>query len=200
MKKISTFILFCVGIMLTLQISVIAQTQYKVLATKKTSAMQKEMQEAADGGYRFEGVSGGKTSFGGSEVLIVMSKKSDVDTSGRFQYKLLATSKTSTMQKEIQETGDNGFEYKGQAVFDSFIGGDEVVVIMEKDTKAESKKLEYKLFATKKTSTMQKEINEGSAAGYEYVGVTVGQTLIGGSEVVIIMRRDAKSLDRIIKP
>ncbi|HXH69808.1 MAG TPA: hypothetical protein VNI60_05610 [Pyrinomonadaceae bacterium] len=200
MKKISTFILFCVGIMLTLQISVIAQTQYKVLATKKTSTMQKEMQEAADGGYRFEGVSGGKTSFGGSEVLIVMSKKSDVDTSGRFQYKLLATSKTSTMQKEIQETGDNGFEYKGQAVFDTFIGGDEVVVIMEKDTKAEPKKLEYKLFATKKTSTMQKEINEGSAAGYEYVGVTVGQTLIGGSEVVIIMRRDAKSLDRIIKP
>jgi len=200
MKKISTFILFCVGIMLTLQISVIAQTQYKVLTTKKTSTMQKEMQEAADGGYRFEGVSGGKTSFGGSEVLIVMSKKSDVDTSGRFQYKLLATSKTSTMQKEIQETGDNGFEYKGQAVFDTFIGGDEVVVIMEKDTKAEPKKLEYKLFATKKTSTMQKEINEGSAAGYEYVGVTVGQTLIGGSEVVIIMRRDAKSLDRIIKP
>lgn len=200
MKKISTFILFCVGIMLTLQISVIAQTQYKVLATKKTSTMQKEMQEAADGGYRFEGVSGAKTSFGGSEVLIVMSKKSDVDTSGRFQYKLLATSKTSTMQKEIQETGDNGFEYKGQAVFDTFIGGDEVVVIMEKDTKAEPKKLEYKLFATKKTSTMQKEINEGSAAGYEYVGVTVGQTLIGGSEVVIIMRRDAKSLDRIIKP
>ncbi len=69
MKKISTITLFFVGIMLTLQISVIAQTQYKVLATKKTSTMQKEMQEAADGGYRFEGVSGGKTSFGGSEVL-----------------------------------------------------------------------------------------------------------------------------------
>lgn len=192
MKKISTIILFCVGIMLTLQISVIAQIQYKVLATRKTSTMQKELQEAADGGYRFEGVSGGKTSFGGSEVLIIMSKKSGVDMSGRFQYKLLATSKTSTMQKEIQEVGDNGFEYKGQAVFDTFIGGDEVVVIMEKDTKAELKKLEYKLFATSKTSTMEKEINEGGAAGYSYIGVTVGKTLLGGSEVVVIMRRDQK--------
>lgn len=193
MKKISIITLYCVGLMLTLQISVIAQIQFKVLATKKTSTMQKEMQEAADAGYRFEGVSGGKTSFGGSEVLVVMSKKTDLNLSGRYQYKLLATSKTSTMQKELQQAGDNGFEYKGQAVFDTFIGGDEVVVILEKDTKAESKRIEYKLFATKKTSTMQKEINEGGAAGYEYVGVTVGETFIGGSEVVIIMRRDAKS-------
>jgi hypothetical protein len=154
--------------------------------------MQKELLEAAGGGYRFEGVSGGMTSFGGSEVLIIMSKKSGVDLSGRFQYRLLATSKTSTMQKEIQELGDNGFEYKGQAVFDTFIGGDEIVVITEKDTKAELKKLEYKLFATSKTSTMEKEINEGSAAGYSYVGVTVGKTLLGSSEVVVIMRRDQK--------
>ncbi|HEX9931089.1 MAG TPA: hypothetical protein VGB02_21315 [Pyrinomonadaceae bacterium] len=196
MKKISTITLFCVGLMLTLQISVIAQIQFKVLATKKTSTMQKELQEAADAGYRFEGVSGGKTSFGGSEVLIVMSKRPDVDLSGRYQYKLLATSKTSTMQKELQQAGDNGFEYKGQAVFDTFIGGDEVVVILEKDTKVGLKRIDYKLFATKKTSTMQKEINEGGAAGYEYVGVTVGETFIGGSEVVIIMRRNAKSVDK----
>lgn len=199
MKQILTFTLFCVGLILTFQISVIAQIQYKVLATKKTSTMQKEMQEAADGGYRFEGVTGGKTSFGGSEVLIVMSKKTDVDVSGRFQYKLLATSKTSTMQKELQEAGNNGFVYRDQAVFDTFIGGDEVVVIMEKDTKAELKKFEYKLFATKKTSTMQKEINEGGAAGFEYVGVTVGETFIGGSEVVIIMRKEAQSLIKSVK-
>ena len=192
MNKISNIILFCVGLMLTLNISVVAQTQYKVLATKKTSTMQKELQEAADGGFRFEGVAGGPTAFGGSEVLVIMSKNSDTNASGRFQYKLLATSKTSTMQKEIQEAGDNGFEYKGQVVFKTFIGGDEVVVILEKDTKAELKKYEYKLFATNKTSTMQKEINEGGAAGYSYIGVTVGQTFIGGSEVVVIMRRDVK--------
>lgn len=193
MKKISTVLLFCVGVVLTLQISARAQTQYKVLATKKTSTMHKELQAAAADGFRFEGVSGGKTSFGGSEVLVIMSKKAGGDAAGgRFQYKLLATSKTSTMQKEIQEAGDGGFEYKGQAVFETFIGGDEVVVIMEKDTKAEVRKIEYKLFATSKTSTMEKEINEGGAGGYSYVGVTVGKTLLGGSEVVVIMRRDQK--------
>lgn len=195
MKKISIILLFCVGVVLTFQVSARAQTQYKVLATKKTSTMQKELQAAAADGFRFEGVSGGKTSFGGSEVLVIMSKKSGDGgggAGGRFQYKLLATSKTSTMQKEIQEAGDGGFEYKGQAVFETFIGGDEVVVIMEKDTKSEARKLEYKLFATSKTSTMEKEINEGGAGGYSYVGVTVGKTLLGGSEVVVIMRRDRK--------
>ena len=74
MKKISTILLFCVGVILTLQISVAAQTQFKVLATKKTSTMQKEMQQAADDGYRFEGVSGGGTSFGGSEVVVIMRR------------------------------------------------------------------------------------------------------------------------------
>jgi len=192
MKKISTFILFCVGVVLTFQISVAAQTQFKVLATKKTSTMQKEMQQAADDGFRFEGVSGGGTAFGGSEVLVLMSKNAGANASGRFQYKLLATSKTSTMQKEIQEAGNNGFQYKGQVVFETFFGGEEVVVILEKDAKAELKKYEYKLLATSKTSTMQKEINQSGDDGFEFVGVTVGKTAIGGSEVVVIMRRDFK--------
>jgi hypothetical protein len=38
--------------------------EYKVLATKKTSTAQKEMNAAADAGYRFAGVMGGETAFG----------------------------------------------------------------------------------------------------------------------------------------
>jgi hypothetical protein len=36
---------------------------------------------------------------------------------------------------------------------------------------------------------MDKELNEAGAAGYQFVGVTVGETLIGGKEVVCILRR-----------
>jgi hypothetical protein len=85
--------------------------EYKVLATNKTSTMQKEMKEAGDAGYRFGGVMGGETSFGGSEVVVVMVKGAKA---GRFDYRLLATNKTSTMQKELQEAGDAGYEYRGQ--------------------------------------------------------------------------------------
>ena len=35
-------------------------------------------------------------------------------------------------------------------------------------------------------------MNQGGDTGYTFVGVTVGKTLLGGSEVVVIMRRDVK--------
>src|ERR1043165_6357844 len=111
---------------------------YRVLATNKTSTMQKEMSEAADAGYRMEKAMGGKTAFGGSEVVVIMGKTKGEKATPRFAYRLLATSKTSTMQKELQQAGDEGFDYKDQTVFKSAFGGDEVVVILEADREAKS--------------------------------------------------------------
>lgn len=166
------------------------QSEFRLLATNKTSTMQKEMNEAADAGYHFEGTMGGETSFGGSEVVVIMSR--DPSAKGkRYEYKLLATSKTSTMQKELQEAGNAGFEFKGQSVYSSTFGGKEVVVILERDSEAKPRQWDYKLLATKKTSTMQKELNEAGAEGFTFVGVTVGETLVGGKEVVCILRRPA---------
>jgi hypothetical protein len=166
-------------------------TDYRVLATSKTSTMQKEMNEAGAAGFRFGGVMGGETSFGGTEVLVVMTKS--VNAKPRFEYRLLATSRTSTMQKEMQEAGDAGFEYRGQTVFKSAFGGKEVVTILERDREAaNSVRYEYRLLATKKTSTMQKELAEAGEQGFEFIGVTVAQTAIGGNEVVSILRRRAQ--------
>lgn len=50
----------------------IAQSHsYKILATSKTSTMQKEMQEAGDAGYKFVAVMGGETAIGGSEIVVI---------------------------------------------------------------------------------------------------------------------------------
>lgn len=163
--------------------------QYRVLATSKTSTMQKEMNEAADAGFKFEGVMGGETAIGGSEVVVVMSKEAGAEATGRYEYKLLATSKTSTMQKELQEAADGGFDYRDQTVFSSTFGGKEVAVILEHDRKGEASTFEYKLLATSKTSTMQKELMEAGDAGFEHVGMTVSSTAMGGKELVTILRR-----------
>ncbi|HEX5473506.1 MAG TPA: hypothetical protein VFX12_02495 [Vicinamibacterales bacterium] len=160
--------------------------QYRVLATNKTSTMQKEMQEAADAGFRFAAVMGGETAFGGSEVVTIMTRHG---SPGQYQYRLLATNRTSTMQKEMQEASDGGFEYRGQTVFKSMFGGKEVAAIFERDANATPVKYEYHLLATSKTSTMQKELDEAGAQGFDIVGMTVGKTAIGGDEVVAIMRR-----------
>jgi len=160
--------------------------QYRVLATSKTSTMQKEMQAAAAAGFRFGGVMGGATALGGSEVVVIMTK--DIEPV-RFDYRLLATSKTSTMQKEIQAAADEGFEYRGQTVFNSAFGGEEVVVILERGVDRPVTKYEYRLLATSKTSTLQKELSEAGARGFDFVGMTVGKTATGGEEIVAILRR-----------
>ena len=167
------------------------QVGYKLLATSKTSTMEKEMNAAADGGFRFAGVMGGETAIGGSEVVVIMARAGEA-ANGRFKYKLLATTKTSTMQRELQTAGDAGFEYKGQTVFVSAFSGDEVVVILERDREATPALYEYQLLATTKTSTMAKELGEVGQAGFAFVGLTVSKTAMGGSEVVVITRREKR--------
>lgn len=164
------------------------EVEYKLLATNRTTTMEKEMNLAAQEGYRFAEVISGDTFFGGDEALVVMSRAVDSKHSGRYEYRLLATSKTSTMQRELQEAGDEGFEHCGQTVFKKRFGT-EVMVILERDREVKPRSWDYKLLATKKTSTMQKEVMEAAAEGYQFVGFSSGSTFFGGNEVVTIMRR-----------
>jgi len=168
--------------------------EYKLLATAKTSTTQKEMNDAGAEGYRYAGMMGGETAFGGKEVVTIMERTPDAHP-GRYRYKLLATNKTSTMQRELQDAGEEGYEYKGQSVFETAFGGREVVVILELDREAKQRpRYEYKLLATNRTSTMQKEISRAAKDGFVFVGVTVGETAAGGNEVVTILRRVAPAI------
>ena len=87
--------------------------EYRLLATNKTSTMQKELQEAGDAGFEYKGQTAFKSAFGGKEVVTILEREKDVKASTRYEYRLLATSKTSTMQKELAEAGDQGFEFVG---------------------------------------------------------------------------------------
>ncbi len=164
---------------------------YRVLATSKTSTMQKELQEAGAAGYRFVAVMGGETAVGGNEVVVLMEKRGNDKTT--YEYRLLATSKTSTLQKELQEAADAGWAAVGQTVFESLFGGKETAGILERNPESpRGQRYEYKLLATSKTSTLQKELAQVAEQGYEAVGMTVGSTAMGGSELVVITRRLAK--------
>jgi hypothetical protein len=162
--------------------------EYRVLATKRTSTMEKEMNEAAGAGFHFAAVMGGETAFGGSEAVVVMTRGGSA-AGGNVEYRLLATSKTSTMEKEMQEAADSGFEYKGQTVFSSAFGGEEVCVIMERPAGQTKARYEYKLLGTSKTSTLQKELGGVGEQGYELLGMTVGKTAFGGDELIAILRK-----------
>lgn len=68
---------FAVAFAVVMVSSVSAQDEVRVLATNRTSTMEKEINQAADAGFRFAEVMGGETSFGGSEVTVVMVRSKD---------------------------------------------------------------------------------------------------------------------------
>jgi hypothetical protein len=163
------------------------QIEYKLLAANKTSTLEKEMNQTAAEGYRFEGTMGGETAGGGNEIVAIMSRKAGAP-GGRYDYRLLATQKTSTMQKELSEAGAQGFLYAGQSIYNSAFGGREVVVILERSDSSKTA-YEYKLLATSRTSTMEKELNGVGHDGFVFCGITVAETSFGGREVVSILRK-----------
>jgi len=108
---------------------------YRILATQKTSTMEKELNEAAAAGYRFSKVMGGQTANGGKEVVVAMIKDAGEVALGTRHYRLLATNRTSTMQKELSDAGEQGYELCGVLVGKSAFGGAEVISILKKGAK-----------------------------------------------------------------
>ena len=151
--------------------------------------MEKEMNDAAREGFRVNALMGGETAFGGNEAVVVMSRlPGDEEKGRRYEYRLLAANRTSTMQQEIQDAGELGFEYVGQSVFESRFGGKEVVVVLERDHESGISSIQYLLLAASRTSTLEKELIEAGEEGYTLVGLTVGKTAFGGREVVAILK------------
>ncbi len=102
--------------------------KYKLLATTRTSTMQKELNEAAEGGYRLipSTMIAKAQLFGGVEIVMIMERPPRVTK--EYEYKLLATNLTSTLQKEVTEAKNEGFIIVGM------VSRGEHMVVMERET------------------------------------------------------------------
>lgn len=157
--------------------------RYLLLATSKTGTMQKELDGAAAQGFR---VLAGSPTSGAEMVLFLERVAQPPDT---YAYRLLATTKTSTMEKELAEGAHEGFRLvpqtaiaKEEAAGKLFGGPREIVLVMERAPN-DNKHFEYKLLATSKTSTMQKEVGDAVASGFVLVG------LLSRDEHMVVMEK-----------
>jgi len=159
-----------------------ADQRYLLLATTKTSTMQKELDEASAKGYRI--LTGSPTS--SSEMAVFLERVTQPPDT--YKYKLLATSRTSTMQKELNEVAEGGFRLLPSTMIakQQVLGSVEIVVLLERPPKVENQ-YEYKLLATSRTSTLQKEVSEAQAAGFVMVG------MVSRGEHMVIMERATAS-------
>jgi hypothetical protein len=150
--------------------------KYLLLATSRTSTMQKEINDAAEKGYRVVGA----TRTEGMEVIVVMEQ-----TSETYRYRLLATTRTGTLEKEMNEAAEAGYRAVPRAIGTKRTLGDtmkrsdpnqsatntegELLVLMEKGPQRAD--VIYKVLATHRTGTLQKEMSETAGQGYDLVGL-----------------------------
>ena len=152
--------------------------RFLLLATTRTGTMQRELDEAAAAGYRI--LTGSPTS--GDEMAVILEKV--VTPPNTYQYLLLATTLTGTMQREIDEAASEGFRLLPATMISKtgFWGDQEIVMIMEKSPNS-SRRYQYMLLATNFTSTLQAEMAQAVENGYEVVG------MVSRDEHILILER-----------
>lgn len=133
---------------------------YLLLATTKTSTMQKELNEASALGFRLLSASPG------SDELVYLLRRVEEPEEGH-EYKLLATKKIDTMEKELNAEAKSGYRIVPVTMMSrkGMLGIREMVVILE--PAPEGKRYEYAIVGTSRTGTLQKEITEFEEQGYQ---------------------------------
>lgn len=187
MKTIYTLVL---PLVLLTAVSVAAQgklkidpeSHYLLLSTVKTSTMQKELDQASAQGFR---IITAASSCGQSEMVLFLERVTQPPDT--YKYRLLATTRTSTMEKELNQAAQEGFRLLPRTITakEGFLSN-EIVSVLEQAPKS-SKRYQYRLLATSRTSTLQKEVAQSEADGFMLVG------LVGRGENMVIMEKEAEA-------
>ena len=155
--------------------------QYKLLATRRTGTMQKEIDEISTQGYRI--LVGSPTS--STEMAVFLSREGTHENP--FKYRLLATTRTGTMQKELNDMAADGYRLiPSTMIAKAGLLAVEIVMILERPPVV-TKQYEYKLLATSLTSTLQKEVTEAQETGYKIVG------MVSRGEHMVVMEKETDS-------
>jgi len=176
-----TLILCVSSLTLAQGVKVDPEQKYLLLATTKTSTMQKELGEIAAQGFRV--LVGSPTA--GTEMAVFMERVATPPNT--YQYKLLATTRTGTMQNELNEAAAAGYRLLPRTMIskEQMFGGVEIVVLLEKEPNS-TKRYDYKLLATSRTGTLQKEVTDAMQAGYVIAG------MVSRGEHMVIMEKQTK--------
>jgi len=121
-------------------------------------------------------------------LAVPMATAQRVKVDAEQRYLLLATKRTGTMEKELNEVADQGF----RVLVGSPTSGAEMAVFMER-VATPPKTYKYKLLATTRTGTMNRELNEAAADGWRLLPRTMiskqGVGPFAGIEIIVLLER-----------
>lgn len=170
--------------------------EYKLLATRNISTIQKELDAAAGEGYEVCGAMAAGKLFVGTDIVIVLERSTGEKTQ-RFLYRILTTKSdrenefSDSLQKAVSEgyrpiklihqigVGMGALIRPGKSTFLTILSrkaGNGVVSADDTD---------YKLLAAMRASTMEKEINQAAKEGYRLSLASLGR--------FVLMARDKRN-------
>lgn len=146
---------------------------FLVLSTKKISTMEKELDEVAAKGFRV--LYGAPTQQYDMALFLEKLGKDEEP----YNYKILATSRNKTMEKELNELAVQGYRLLPRTiVFKQGLLTAELVMVMERTPKS-GKAYEYKLVSAGKETKLHKKVDEAIGNGFAPVTmITIGEHII----------------------
>lgn len=184
--------IFAIALLLTLTTSAASQDKdktdrvavdpdqnYLVLSTKKIKTIEKEIEEVAGKGFR---VLYGAPTQQFDMALLLQRVPEAAETP--YSYKVMATVRNKTMEKEINEAGGQGYRLLPRTViFKQGFFVNELVMLMEREPKSK-KSYVYHLITASKETKLHKKIEESMAEGFTPV------TMIIIGEHIIVMEKE----------
>jgi hypothetical protein len=109
---------------------------------------------------------------------------------GRLEYQILSTSRTSTMEKELNQAAVAGYRFLKVTNSPNLLGGKELVVVTVKAPgDAPVATIHYRVLSATGNSNLQKKLQAAANEGYEYREQTTMPNVFGGTDVVVILER-----------
>ena len=164
--------------------------QTLTMETRRSSTMEKELNEVAAEGFRILSASTpvavGDSLIGG-EVSVTLEKRAEPPAT--FEYLVRSTIRISTMEKELNKAAADGFRMLPGTVLlkQGTLGMIELIIIMEKSPDPEPL-FEYQMLSTSRESTLEREILEAMTRGY---GIA-GSANCNGDHIVFLERPNLK--------
>lgn len=152
---------------------------YLVLSTKRIQTMEKELDEVAAKGFRV--LYGAPTQQFDMAILL---KRVPEAAQTPYSYKILATSRNKTMEKELNEVAAQGYRLLPRTViFKQGFFTAELTMLMEREPKS-TRTYEYKLVSAGKETKLHKKIDEAITQGFTPV------TMILVGDHVVVMEKE----------
>jgi hypothetical protein len=144
--------------------------EYQVISTLKVSSFEKRLHELAAQGFRLEyGIEA-------SQVMrssALLMRPQSVGTTPRYEYKVVSTRKVATLQKELEEVAQQGYEVRTITANAKVYLGTEITLSLERPVGVAQPRFAYQVLKTGmgKEKRFDTQLPQSLAAGFRPIKV-----------------------------